>query len=245
MFKEASIKMDSFEIYYLISEVEGLGTPLIFLHGLGSAGTDFAGAAEVKELQVRTVVIPDLIGFGKSSKPYDFSYDLAEQAVVLDRFIERLGFGKIDIAAHSMGGVIAIIFAKLHPDKVNKLIAAEPNLISENATISAAIKSYGSEEAFKENFESYVSRFNKADKPAAQRFYGTLTMSNYYALFRSANSIIDRTKAPFYSEFLKMKTKRYFIRGEKSYLAFAGKMEEEFTAVNLLCIFYLLFVKYI
>jgi pimeloyl-ACP methyl ester carboxylesterase len=210
------IKQNICNMYCVSNYSECKKTPVLFLHGLGSASTDFKGVTERECFAAINYLIPDIAGFGKSSKPYEFSYSLDKQADLLKYLLDEFGYDKVDIVAHSMGGVIAILFAQKYPQKVNILILAEANMTPQNASISSKIIGYGSEKAFEERFDEFKEKFNKKGKDQVYRFYHTLSQTTYYSLYRSAASLIEQTQAPFYQNFLTLNAKKYYIRGGKS-----------------------------
>ena len=71
------------------------------------------------------VVVPDQIGFGKSSKPAGpVSFDdLARNNAAL---LEGLGVKSVDLVAHSMGGMLAVRFTRAYPDRVDRLVLEAP-----------------------------------------------------------------------------------------------------------------------
>jgi len=71
------------------------------------------------------VVVPDQIGFGKSSKPSgELHFDtLARNTVAL---LDYLQVPKADIVAHSLGGMLAVRIARAYPDRVNHLVLTAP-----------------------------------------------------------------------------------------------------------------------
>ena len=71
------------------------------------------------------VVVPDQIGFGKSSKPLtDLHFDaLARNTAAL---LNSLGIETVDIVAHSMGGMLATRFARTYPARVERMVLAAP-----------------------------------------------------------------------------------------------------------------------
>lgn len=84
----------------------GKGPAVLALHGLGGSGRYWAGLHEV--MPDRTLVAPDLAGFGRSSRP-DLRYDrefhleyLTELAQTLDNPV---------VFGHSVGGVLAGLLA--------------------------------------------------------------------------------------------------------------------------------------
>jgi pimeloyl-ACP methyl ester carboxylesterase len=71
------------------------------------------------------VVVPDQIGFGKSSKPSaDLHFDtLARNTIAL---LDHLQIARADIVAHSMGGMVAVRIARAYPDRIQHLLLAAP-----------------------------------------------------------------------------------------------------------------------
>lgn len=63
----------------------------------------------------------------------------------------------------------------------------------------------------------YLNINSKEDKPTAFRFYQTLSQSTYFSLYRSAVSLLKRSKLPLYEDFLNLESPKYFLKGEKSY----------------------------
>jgi pimeloyl-ACP methyl ester carboxylesterase len=71
------------------------------------------------------VVVPDQVGFGKSSKPtIPLSFDmLASQTVKL---LDHLQIARAEIVAHSMGGMLAVRLARSYPSRVDKILLEAP-----------------------------------------------------------------------------------------------------------------------
>lgn len=71
------------------------------------------------------VLVPDQLGFGKSSKPvgpYSFDGMAADTVALLD----ALGLVRVDVVAHSMGGMLAVRLARNAPTRVNSLVLEAP-----------------------------------------------------------------------------------------------------------------------
>jgi pimeloyl-ACP methyl ester carboxylesterase len=71
------------------------------------------------------VIAPDQIGFGKSSKP-DVKYGFDELASTTRQLLSALGIKKVSVVANSMGGMVAVRFARLYPQTVSKLVLENP-----------------------------------------------------------------------------------------------------------------------
>ncbi|MDX1293609.1 MAG: alpha/beta hydrolase [Hyphomonas sp.] len=72
------------------------------------------------------VLIPDQIGFGKSSRPESYQYSFAALASHTHALMDSLGIEKSIVLGHSMGGMLASRFALMYPDTVDRLILLNP-----------------------------------------------------------------------------------------------------------------------
>src|SRR5208283_2356084 len=70
-------------------------------------------------------VVPDQIGFGKSSKP-GFAYSFDAMARVTIALIDRLGIARFDLVFHSMGGMLAVRLARAYGARVDHLVLYSP-----------------------------------------------------------------------------------------------------------------------
>lgn len=96
------------------------GAPLLLVHGFGGNKDNFTRIAD--KLGSYHLLIPDLLGFGNSSKPMEADYRSDAQA---ERLHELLQFKGVDSAIHiggnSMGGGISVAYAAMHPENVKSL----------------------------------------------------------------------------------------------------------------------------
>ncbi|MDY2960494.1 MAG: alpha/beta hydrolase [Hornefia sp.] len=125
--KEYTIRGNEFKLRYF--DFYGNKTPILFIHGLGCAGSfDYIDVAFQDDLSEHRKIVVDLLGAGYSDKPPNFTYSVNSHAEYLNEFIEDIGLGELVIFGHSLGGPIAIELCNLCRDKVKKLILSEPNL---------------------------------------------------------------------------------------------------------------------
>lgn len=110
------IKINDIELAY---EQRGEGTPLVLLHGFPLDHHTWDFVAPLLE-GTFDLIMPDLRGFGSSST-VDSRYTLDDFASDIAGLLDHLGIQKAAIAGHSMGGYIALTFAKRYPDRVNGL----------------------------------------------------------------------------------------------------------------------------
>jgi pimeloyl-ACP methyl ester carboxylesterase len=101
------------------------GIPVVLLHGKNFDSGTWAGTIEALTRAGRRTVIPDQLGFNKSSKPdIAYSFDLLARNTV--QLLETLGIPVADVVAHSTGGMLGIRLAVSHPERVRRLVLVDP-----------------------------------------------------------------------------------------------------------------------
>jgi pimeloyl-ACP methyl ester carboxylesterase len=105
-------------------EVEGPanGRAVVLVHGLGGRAEDWRDLAPYVAKAGFRVYLPDLIGYGRSEKPADFSYSVHDEADVVVGFLDALELKQVDLGGWSMGGAIVQHVAADHPDRVRRLL---------------------------------------------------------------------------------------------------------------------------
>lgn len=99
----------------------GHGSPVLFIHGLGSSGyMEWRFNLEPAVARHR-VFAPDLPGFGRSEKPRAH-YGIPYFTRFIDRYMESRGLGSAAVVAASLGGRVALELALAHPERVSKLV---------------------------------------------------------------------------------------------------------------------------
>lgn len=119
LFKGASATL-----YYEVRG-SGTGTPLFVLHGgpgLEHRYFHYSSAFDVIA-RGREVVFYDQRGCGQSPVlKAEEPWLLKDQISDLDELRVHLGFERIDVLGHSWGGFLAMAYAALHPERINKVI---------------------------------------------------------------------------------------------------------------------------
>ncbi|MDA9434714.1 alpha/beta fold hydrolase [Bradyrhizobium sp. CCBAU 51627] len=101
------------------------GRTVVLLHGRNFPSSYWADVIKMLSEAGYRVVVPDQIGFGKSSKPVgELHFDtLARNTIAL---LDHLKIDKADIVAHSMGGMLGVRIARAYPDRVTHLVLTAP-----------------------------------------------------------------------------------------------------------------------
>jgi len=103
----------------------GKGPPLVMLHGIGSSGESFEG--QLGSLAGRFRVIAwDAPGYGETDPIAAQSPSAADYASVAGALIDALATGPVNLLGHSLGAIIASRLTVMHPDRVRRLVLANP-----------------------------------------------------------------------------------------------------------------------
>ena len=108
---------------------QGSGDPVIFLHGAGTGASgysNFKGNYPVFAQAGYRCIVPDLLGYGLSSKPDIEQYDLDFFVAGLKGLVDALGLKNITLLGNSLGGAVALGYALAYPDDVARLILMAP-----------------------------------------------------------------------------------------------------------------------
>jgi pimeloyl-ACP methyl ester carboxylesterase len=126
---DAKVELPAFEerfadargsrIRYLVA---GEGEPLLLVHGLGGAASNWLALAPLL-LPGRRVLVPELPGHG-GSEPLPAAANLNAYADRLGLVAEREGFSAAGVVGHSLGGAIVLRLAIRKPDLVGRLVLA-------------------------------------------------------------------------------------------------------------------------
>ncbi len=106
----------------------GFGPNLVLIHGFGADKSNWVRMA--RSLTPRFhVIVPDLPGFGESSRKPNARYAVIDQAERVHAFLQKLGVTKACIAGNSMGGAIAGAYAAGHASEVECLWLIAPAFV--------------------------------------------------------------------------------------------------------------------
>ena len=110
------IKVNNIELAYTR---RGNGKSLVLLHGFPLDHHLWDDIAPMLE-DTFDLIIPDLRGFGES-EAVDTPFTMEDYASDIAGFLDQLGIQKTAISGHSMGGYVALAFAKLYSERLSGL----------------------------------------------------------------------------------------------------------------------------
>ena len=123
------LKLEGQEVKMAYMDVNPEGKPngrtLVLFHGKNFPGAYWKDTIRFLSQNGFRVVVPDQIGFGRSSKP-DIHYSFHLLAANTKQLLDHLDIKKAAVLGHSMGGMLATRFALMYPEAVTHLILENP-----------------------------------------------------------------------------------------------------------------------
>jgi 3-oxoadipate enol-lactonase len=107
------VHVDDVDLYF---ETSGEGEPVLFIHGLGSCGEDWAPQVAFFRQRYRVITF-DLRGHGRSSKP-PHGYSIERFAADTAALLRALDTGPVHVVGISLGGMVAFQLAVDAPQLV-------------------------------------------------------------------------------------------------------------------------------
>jgi 4,5:9,10-diseco-3-hydroxy-5,9,17-trioxoandrosta-1(10),2-diene-4-oate hydrolase len=129
------------------------GAAVVFIHGSGpgaSGASNFRGNIDAFVAAGYRVLLPDLIGYGASSKPEGIDYTLQLFTDTLYEALIAHGITRADLVGNSLGGGIALQMTLDHPEFTRNLVLMAPGCVAERESyfvmpgITKMISNFGS-----------------------------------------------------------------------------------------------------
>lgn len=140
------------------------GKTIMLLHGKNFNGAYWERTAKDLSDKGFRVIIPDQIGFGKSSKPQNYQFSFSQLADNTKAVLDQLKIEKTIVLGHSMGGMVAVRFTLLYPERVQKLILENPIGLED-------YKTFASYQTIDQAFRSELKNTAETYKDYQLRFY--------------------------------------------------------------------------
>ncbi|NIG52323.1 alpha/beta fold hydrolase [Chitinophaga sp. Cy-1792] len=126
-FLELHIQGDTLQMAFMdVKPTQPNGKVIMLLHGKNFNGAYWEQTAKDLSKNGYRVIIPDQIGFGKSSKPKHLQYSFQLLAQNTKALLDSLQIPQLAVLGHSMGGMLATRFALMYPEMTEKLILENP-----------------------------------------------------------------------------------------------------------------------
>ncbi|MFC8695004.1 alpha/beta fold hydrolase [Streptomyces parvus] len=155
----------------------GDGPPVLLLHGGGPGASGVSNyARNIKELANEyRVIVPDLPGYGRSTKGVDGSDPFGHLADGIRGLLDELGLEKAHLVGNSYGGACALRLALDTPDRVDRMVLMGPGGIGTTRSLptpglNSLLNYYTGDGPSRQKLEKFIRNylvFNAADVPDA------------------------------------------------------------------------------
>lgn len=201
-------------------DLPGPEPAVVFLHGLGAAGSSEAvEVASLPPFSRRRRLLIDLLGFGYSDRPRGCRYRLADHARSVAAVLDGAGAARSQLVGHSMGGTVALTLAALRPDLVASLVVAEGNLDPGVGTGSVEIAAWSEAEYVARGHDFMLGRL-RAEARAGDAVMGVYAaafrLAAPHAVHRSAVGLLARTRPTARESLYRFSGPKAYVFGERS-----------------------------
>lgn len=102
------------------------GNTAVLLHGKNFCGATWESTVKALTDAGYRVVVPDQVGFCKSSKPAPYQYTFQQLAVNTHALLESIGVKQATVIGHSTGGMLAVRYGLMYPQQTTQLVLVNP-----------------------------------------------------------------------------------------------------------------------
>jgi pimeloyl-ACP methyl ester carboxylesterase len=153
----------------------------------------------------------DLVGYGESSKPEDFSYSMEDQADILRALLDKMTFEKIHLVAHSMGGAVGLLLGKHIEDRLGSFINVEGNLIASDCGLISRKAISISYDEFKD------AMFNRVIARGPKLWREMSAKSDPLGFYKSSESLVAWSDTEQLLEiFVGLEARKIYVYGDQN-----------------------------
>ncbi len=176
-----------------LPDTPAAGQPaILYVHGLGESAFCFEDLMAAPELADWHQLAPDLTGCGKSLWTPD-PYVLEGHARALGRLLDELEVGRVVVVGHSMGGVIATLFARLLKRRTAGVFNIEGNISLEDCHFSGRVAAQPLEGWLAAGYAAFLEGiFAGGERPEVLRAYAaSVQLGDPRQLCRNAVDLVE------------------------------------------------------
>lgn len=191
---------------------------VMYIHGLGCTKSDFEGAVNHRVMKEYTLVAFDLPGSGESLYPEGVKLGMDDLASITAELALKLHLPQFTLIGHSMGGLIALLFAEKYQDMVKGFINIEGNLSPEDCFFSRIAAKYSADEFTERVFNAFKHNLVRSENRGIREYAKSLeTNASRRAYHDYSCSLVDCCDdGGLIERFINMKVSRLFIYGSEN-----------------------------
>lgn len=188
---ELVYKNHPLHIDYFIRRGGKEAVAVVYLHGLGCSKNDFAEAINSPELKEYTLVGFDFPGCGKSSYLDGLRLKMDDLVEITHSIISKLQIDEFIIVGHSMGGLVALLYAERYGEHVKGFINVEGNLAPEDCFFSREVAQHSFTYFTSTLFKSIKQKLTHSLNRGFRKYAGTLEKASERAFFECCPSLVE------------------------------------------------------
>jgi len=125
-FRFESQRMPLHMAYMDVKPQQPNGKSVVLLHGKNFCAATWQNTMQALGNAGYRVIVPDQIGFCKSSKPLAYQFSFQQLARNTHALLSSLGIDQTIMIGHSTGGMLGIRYALMYPQEVRQLVLVNP-----------------------------------------------------------------------------------------------------------------------
>ena len=207
------------------------GQAIVLMHGKNFGADYWANTLKAMSGYGYRVIAPDQIGFGKSSKP-EMRYTFGMLAENTARLLDHLRLSRVVVIGNSMGGMLAVHFARRYPERVTALVLENP-LGLENYAPSIPPQETANLVRLEmaqtpASYRNFVKSYFPAWKPEFERFveqFARVQLSGDYPRFAQVSALTYQMiyDGPIYNELPQLKVPTLLVIGQNDRTVFGRR----------------------
>lgn len=168
---------------------------IICLHGIQGDRSLFDRLTAEPFLESYDLLAIDLPGFGESSKPESWDYNLESHAAAVLDVIAQLGLGRVHLIGHSLGGMIATLLTLRAAERILSVVSLEGNLTLEDCGLSRDIAGIPFQQFAADFFPELKKKLRTSQEPSAPFRLSALEAAGALAFYKISQSIVSWAKS--------------------------------------------------
>lgn len=210
-------------------------TPIVFLHGLGCSKEDYINALEQPQLSDFSLVAFDFPGCGLSDYPDGMNVEINDLLEITKIILDKLGLTIIHLVAHSMGGLVGLLFAEKYYSYIISFSNVEGNLAASDCFFSRKIAQKKRKSFVDKIFSRYLHKIKTNPNIGLQAHAKIMEkFTNPFAMYDVCKSLVDYSdNGDLLKRFENLPMPIQFIYGsENKHLPYLAKLKASKCAVN-------------
>lgn len=148
--------------YMDVKPAKANGRTVVLLHGKNFCGATWDGTTKALTQAGYRVVVPDQIGFCKSTKPQHYQYSFQQLAENTKNLLQSIGVKKAIVLGHSTGGMLATRYALMYPELTEQLVMVNPIGLEDWKTLG--VPSLGVDKWYERELQTSAERVREYER---------------------------------------------------------------------------------